>query len=294
MKLVREDVILNAKKNEKDREELNKILNTGYILIKNEKDVLTFIKLKSLAKTHGFDHINDTPYKFIPSISGKNSSLLVIFNCIAATPLHMFHRSIPESISKDIALLRIVDIGGLQGSFYFNCSTKKDTEENIQLIIKRVSKENGIGNVIAYGGSKGGTAALYHGLLGGYNVVSEDPLLSDDQFHSGRVLARLSKNVRFDDRFVEVLKKREKSVVVITSRRSPEYKSIMSILSPHEKDITIIDFDNDSIVDHPSVCRNTIPIMMRAINTYNGGGKIEKGYHTVESVKDPLLNRIFK
>lgn len=88
-------------------------------------------------------------------------------------------RSIQKHLIKNTLIMRIMDLNVSHGSHYINSKTYPTMEDDVQGAIRSVSHMNNIhkDNIILYGESKGGTGALYHGLLGNYYSVSIDPII---------------------------------------------------------------------------------------------------------------------
>jgi len=88
--------------------------------------------------------------------------------------------SLSDSIAKNTYILRIADTNLISGSYYFNTNNFPDYEEKLQNLVKKISADLKVSNenIVFYGGSRGGTGALYHGLLGGYKALAVDPIIN--------------------------------------------------------------------------------------------------------------------
>ncbi|GAB2026468.1 XcbB/CpsF family capsular polysaccharide biosynthesis protein [Lactovum odontotermitis] len=88
-------------------------------------------------------------------------------------------RNFRASLAPNTYVLRIADSNLISGSYFFNTENSPDYEENLQKFIQKIAAEEEIPleNIICYGFSRGGTAALYHAALGGYASVAVDPVV---------------------------------------------------------------------------------------------------------------------
>lgn len=89
---------------------------------------------------------------------------------------------------KNTILIRIADYNLINGSSYRNTENYPNFENDIQDLIAQIAMENGIlhDDIILAGTSKGGTGALYHGALGDYKVVVNDPVINWDDYNIRR------------------------------------------------------------------------------------------------------------
>ncbi|MDG6136751.1 XcbB/CpsF family capsular polysaccharide biosynthesis protein [Lactococcus petauri] len=94
--------------------------------------------------------------------------------------------SIQKSVLKNTMVMRIMDLNLSHGSHYINTDNYPNFEEDVQESIIKVMLQYGIhkDNVVFYGASGGGTGALYHSLLGDYNSVCVDPVISLAEYNN--------------------------------------------------------------------------------------------------------------
>lgn len=94
--------------------------------------------------------------------------------------------SMAKHLIKNTYILRIMDLNRLFGSYYLNTKNYPTFENDVQQIINQVREKFNIthNNVVLYGGSKGGTGALYHSIIGDYHALTVDPIFSLDQYNS--------------------------------------------------------------------------------------------------------------
>lgn len=92
--------------------------------------------------------------------------------------------TIDKYIGKNVSILRVADIGGITGSFYLNTNALPTNADKIKSLILEVIEQCQIksDDVVLYGCSKGGTAAVYHGLTNNYKIVAVDPILNDEHY----------------------------------------------------------------------------------------------------------------
>jgi hypothetical protein len=88
-------------------------------------------------------------------------------------------RDFQASLAANTAVLRIADSNLISGAYFFNTVNFPDYESKLQKLIKKIAVSEEIlpENIVCYGFSRGGTAALYHGALGGYACVAVDPVV---------------------------------------------------------------------------------------------------------------------
>lgn len=120
-----------------------------------------------------------------------NPKMVIIFSFLGTDSSNAGLRTFPvyfpditAHIFKGTTIVRIMDFNLSHGSFYLNTINYPKYELNIQKTIKELISENHIlpDNVVMLGSSKGGTGALYHGLLGNYKSLSIDPITNENYF----------------------------------------------------------------------------------------------------------------
>lgn len=223
--------------------------------------------------------------------------LLVVFSSIAGTmytPSLMRHfeqnfASIGKYLPKNTHILRIVDFGGVVGSFYLNSRALPENEAHIHARIAATAADLGVAaeNIVLYGGSKGGTAAAFYAMRHGWRAVAADPILSDEHyikryndlhFTEGTFLATKQ------ERFAELVQNvhPDARVSVICSTRSPQFRYIDETLVSRFRDrFVFLNSEHDGIKSHPDVGRLTIPHALSQINQHLSGLEPSGGFHTV-------------
>ena len=232
-----------------------------------------------------------------PATCSGDPRLLVVFSSIAGvmyTPSLMRHfeqnfATIGKYVPRNTHILRIVDFGGVVGSFYLNSLALPDNEANIYTCIKETAERLGVqgGNIVLYGGSKGGTAAAFYALRHGWRGVAADPILSDE--HYVRKYGDLHFTVGTfaatkQERFAELVQDihPDARLSVICSTRSPQYPYIETALIERFRDrFLFLNSENPEIRSHPDVGRQTIPHALAQINLHLAGLPVAGGYHTV-------------
>lgn len=178
------------------------ISNLGFFLYEHSDGVSKYIKLaknsyeRFMKKAFSADveNLDGTFYTVeAPEYLSEKPKLIVMFSSIADFPLNasierrMFFKnfqSINKYIPKDTFILRIADIGGVLGSFYFDTAYDPEIETRVCRVIEKVRISNNISreNTVLYGASKGGTAALYHGSKLSLRALAVDPIVADDYY----------------------------------------------------------------------------------------------------------------
>jgi hypothetical protein len=219
-----------------------------------------------------------------PVKNSNDPKLLVIFSSIA-DPIYAPNlttrcftknfATIAKYIPEDTFILRIADIGGIIAAFYSNTKFLTDNQEKIQRLLSFVRNDLCVPeeNVILYGGSKGASAALLHGVSGGYNFVAVDPIVNDEYY------IKTYNDSHFTDKiFIESKEKLYEKILnvrltakyncLISSRLSPQYPYIKKIVlkSLAAQDLIFINSENPDITDHPLVAVKTINTVTTLIN----------------------------
>lgn len=287
------NILAVARKNSFVKKFVIELANNGFFLV--DHNINTGISIfRSLKKHEEFIHSfrdenvllwNKTYYTLEKPISLgtiKSNRLLVIFSSIADFPLNAsisrrsFYKNwikVQSYIPKNTYILRIVDIGGVLGSFYLNSNFDSKFESRIQLLIENISNEYSIkkNNIILFGGSKGGTGALYHGVIGGYNTVAVDPIVSDryyiDKFNDLHFVQG-GFPVDKDKKFFDLFKERYDlmNINVITSQNSQQFEYINKIITK-KSNTNLFVFNNSNIKTHPDVGPQALVFSTTLINS---------------------------
>lgn len=175
------------------------MLQKDYMFYMHTNEKSYFIKRKLLStiwqrtdlNQYGdlFYSIEDTPVERMNRLAPRR--MVVIFSSMPAASDYFspnigtrcFYKnfpSLPKHVIKNTIIMRIMDANLSHGSHYISTPNYPNFEAEVQGAIKQAMEEYAIDkdDVVLYGGSKGGTGALYHGLLGDYKVVAVDPIIS--------------------------------------------------------------------------------------------------------------------
>lgn len=265
-------------------------VNAGYFLCRHKGSVSSFINLKALRRLHSLsrdksvERHKDVYFSAqLPKIDVAPSRMLVVFSSVADVMYspdlmrrNFFKNfgSIDKYVPADTLILRISDVGSGVGSFYFNNQHSSIVESSVQEVVElvinryRLKKED----IVFYGASKGGTGALYHGLIGGYCVVAVDPIVSDEYYvkkyndsHFTEGTFPAGKAEKFTKAMSAPI---VSSINIIYSERSPQYSYINSIIRENDREGKISFFNSTCplIKDHPDVGPNTITMLTTLIN----------------------------
>lgn len=303
-----ENLLHIARKNDPLRHVVAELSNHGFYLYALRDGVSSYVRHgriptlwnKVVNKTYDIDR-NGLVYSFAPApLKSSEPKLLVVFSSIAASmynaSLNRYFeqnfKSINKYVPEDTAVLRIADIGGVLGAFYLNTNYLPRNEQNVQELIGEILKRHGIdrSRTTFYGVSKGGTGALYHAILGGYNATVVDPIVSDDHYvdkYNDLHFTRWVHAQRKQDRFRELAQLRDAGrepsrLAVVYSRRSPQYPYINEIVGGGFGDIvSFFDSDNPRIKKHPDVGPATINSTVMLINMTLYGLDLPQGRRTI-------------
>ena len=236
--------------------------------------------------------------KLTPALDASDAPrLLVVFSAVAATmytPSLMRHfeqnfATIAKYVTRNTHILRIVDLGGVLGSFYLNSNTLPDNERNIQARIAETAAQLGVNteNIVLYGTSKGGTAAAFHALQRGWRGVAVDPIVSDEHYvkkHRDLHFTLGTFPVPKQQRFTELADNvhPDARLSVICSSRSPQYPYITDkLIQPFRDRFLFLNSENPEIRIHPDVGPKTLPHTLSQLNLYLAGLEAPTGLWTV-------------
>lgn len=229
---------------------------------------------------------NGLVYRIEQPLSGHVAThLLVVFSSMAGkiyTPSMMRHfeqnfASVQKYVPAGTAVLRIADLGGVVGAYYMNTNALPNNEDHVQSLVCRTMEMLSLRqqDVVLYGVSKGGTAALLHGIKGGFKVVSIDPILADEHYivewqdsHFTTGVFPEDKKDRFSRLFANFPKDRVSPISIVTSERSPQHPYIMNAISGEVGTrIAIFNSLNPDISKHPDVGPKTLNLAVMLINS---------------------------
>lgn len=299
-----DNIITLARKDPALREKLVLLANEGFHLYTLRTGVSSMVRHRriktlwamALASEVAYDK-NDI-FSTLQTAEGSGEPrLLVVFSSIAGkmyTPSLLRHfeqnfSTIGKYLPKNTHILRIVDFGGVVGSFYLNSISLPENEKHIHARIADTAASLGVApqNIVLYGGSKGGTAAAFYAMHHGWRGIAADPILSDEHyikkyndlhFTVGTFLA--TKQQRFAEAVQAVHP--EARLSVICSTRSPQYGYIDETLIQRFKDrFLFLNSENSDIRNHPDVGRLTIPHALAQINQHLAGIDPVGGFHKV-------------
>ncbi|MCI1071245.1 XcbB/CpsF family capsular polysaccharide biosynthesis protein [Lactococcus lactis] len=191
---------------------------------------------------------------------------------------------ITDSIAKNTVVLRIADSNLINGSYYLNTPNFGDYEQNIQELIEKTAKEEGIlrENILCAGSSRGGMGALYHGLLGNYALVSMDPVVDRSPWLQTDDVQLMFDciPVSFVDKLNQLLEKTKLSaekIQVITSPQVPitypfiiQLKTWKLVLNTYHMRLSDEQFDYQPYGGkmHGDFVNRNIPLLLMKINEF--------------------------
>ena len=268
--------------------------NSRFEKFTTAKEFKTNIKVDNLQIYNGLYYTLEKPL-----LEFASNRLIVVFSSVADrafnadVSIRNFFTNfgtISKYIPQNSYVLRIGDIGGIIGSFYMNTTFSNTIEEDIQGLLKSILESNSIAkeDVVLYGGSKGGTSALYHGVLGGYKCVAVDPIVSDTYHEESSGDSHFTKEYggyriypqTKQDKFRNLMKITAipDNINIIYSEQSPVYGAINSIIKENDlgQKIKYLNVCHPKIKTHPDVAAKTINILMLVMNNlFYGVGEIK-------------------
>lgn len=309
-----ESLLQIARRAEDARDLLVRLAMTGFYVYRKTESSTRLVRDHTIGKLwhrvkEGDYSVNREGliYSYTPALSPTPiPKLLVVFSSMSTSiydtsMMRYFEqnfRSAQKYIPRDTGILRIADIGGVVGAFYLNTHRNPDNVKRVQRLLNEVLIENSIprGNVVLYGASKGGTAALFHGMTGGFKYISVDPIVSDDyyvnkfrdsHFTQGGIFVRTKDEV-FEDlvsnrlRYTATVPSREAEGAVILSERSPQYSAITTTLVDRlQHRVAFFNSFNPEINDHPDVSPKTLNVATMLMNQFFLDEPLAPGLRTI-------------
>ena len=308
------NLVLMARKNADARRCLVELSKSGYYAYCTMEGCTRFVRSDRVEtlwlKVKSGDFImtkDELVYTVTPPADGrKPARLLVVFSSIHENPnsasLHRYFTqnfpSIQKYIPQDTAVLRIGDLGGVLGAFYLNTVHRPGNAAAVQKLIVSMRIQLGVDPdaMVLYGASKGGTAAFYHGMLGGHRFVAVDPIVADEHyvkniqdfhFTVGGVFPETKEQVF--ERFVREIRSRKGRIppstkhTVICSERSPQFRYISKMLiDPLRDRVAFFNSRNPAILDHPDVGKHTVNTATMLLNMQLYGLQILPGVTDID------------
>lgn len=247
---------------------------------------------------------NGMVYSLDQPLSGFAATRLVVVfspmaeNIRAPYLMRHFEQDFPNiqgHLPVGTAVLRIADIGGVVGGYYMNSHGLPDNEAHVQALIRAVSEKLCLteDDVVLYGRGKGGSASLYHGLLGGFRVVAIDPVVSDEYHvkfqrdsHFTVGVFPESKQNKFDRLCSEMTAGHMPLVAIVCSDRSPQFPYITSVLKePAKSGIACFNSRRADIRTPPDAMAKTVRLAEMLLNMQLYKLPVPKGMHVVDEVR---------
>lgn len=294
-----ENLITEARRDPRAKIVLTELANKGfYLYMTKDNKISSFVHHKALSrlwspirnKDYYFD--NDLVYSIENPTIINNVNLLVVFSSISdklyQSSLHRYFTKNFQNISKYInpntVILRIADIGGITGAYYLDNKYIQDNESKIQHLISKISLKYEANKVILFGVSKGGSGALYHGVLGNYDFVAVDPILDDELYltkhkdlHFVEGISTISKAEKFRNLLTSRRYALANNGSIITSENSPQFSYIeKAILQSSSKEFSIFVNNDPAIQDHPDVAPKSLFLITTLINNSLNNIYVEK------------------
>lgn len=283
-----QNIIQIARKDRKVYETYKLLLENDYILYFHEQHISKLykreyvhelFKRKDLIKERNVFYTLDKPIgRKVNNLVPKR--LLVIFTCMPSKdkydsclmPDRMFPKffdGIEKSLVKNIYTMRIMDLNVSHGSHYISTVNYPGYESDVQNAILKVISEIGVDkeNVVLYGGSKGGTGAIYHGTALDLKTLAVDPILNIGGANEQND-RRFLKNLRKEDLVPTINENLAKSnmydkYIICSEHVKLYYDQVLRINNKKIKKVNMID---EMITAHPEVSRNSVPEQLMILN----------------------------
>lgn len=279
-----------SKNNYKVYEIYKELISHDFMFYFHSGNKSYFIKrklIKNIWKRNDLVQYGDLFYTIEKPLENRTNSwsplrLIVMFSSMTADEyyspnigLRCFTKNFPsiqKSIVKNTMIMRIMDLNLSHGSHYINTDNYPNFENDVQESIINVMSQYNIhkDDVVLYGGSKGGTGALYHSLLGDYNSISIDPIISlleyNEMMKDSHYLKGLRKESILEDLKELSCKDLDYGKIIIGSPAIPFNYRLFSQLK--NNNIKIQDIFDESIKSHPDISSSCISEQVTYLNNY--------------------------
>lgn len=243
-------------------------------------------------------------YRFTHAKKG-NRHLVVVFANFAAPDDYGWSNGVFDNLRSNILWIR--DLFDGKNSYYLCRGMDFELERSVVTLISNVMNSLGLtpDQCTMWGGSKGGSAALYFGLKYGFrNIVSIVP-----QFMIGTYLEKhpgvaeymmgqvTETNIRVLDNVIPDLVRaganRGANIYVLSSPQDEQYpvqvEPFLGLFNGYEN-FNFIFSDSPFISDHTQVTRRNVPMLMGLINFLIDGMAPRLGF-TVNGREEPDVDR---
>ncbi|MEC5190993.1 MULTISPECIES: XcbB/CpsF family capsular polysaccharide biosynthesis protein [unclassified Arthrobacter] len=296
-----ESLINISRRNPAAKSLLSSLASKGFYLYRVTDDGSRFVRDHTIGKLwhrvkDGDFSVNEEGliYSFTPAtVTSEFTRILVVFSSMSTSiynPSIMRYfeqnfRSAQRHVPPNTAVLRIADIGGVVGAFYLNTVRNPDNATRVRRLICDVAIQHGVSlkDIVLYGASKGGTAALYHGLTGGFKSIAVDPVISDEYYVSKYQDSHFTTADIFPEKKQDVFQRVVAQAVagdsrtaadstttaVIYSERSPQYAAIQEIAALKlQHRAAFFNCINSEILDHPDVSPKSLNTAAMLMNMF--------------------------
>ncbi|WP_204123148.1 XcbB/CpsF family capsular polysaccharide biosynthesis protein [Lacticaseibacillus mingshuiensis] len=268
------------------------LLSKDYIFYMHSLGKSYFIRralVKTIWKRTDLVQYGDTFYTVTPVAPNKVNQLAPLRLCVIFSSMpgpkeyyspnvadRMFVQNYPslaKHLVKNTLILRIMDLNRNFGTYYMNTENYPTFEEDVQGIIRQVMADHDIDadDVVLYGGSKGGSGALYHSILGNYHAVVVDPIFSQTNYWQGDHDVHFTQGylpekllATYQAAFVAHPNTREKTIIG-TPQVRVNYDEYLKLDSPL---VHIYHVFDDHIQKHPDVSANSTIEQVTLMNQY--------------------------
>lgn len=264
------------------------LLEADYVFYLHENEKSKFYKREQIEELWQRKDLHKTKSVYYtlssPESEKKNDlldekRLLVIFSCmpdekkyysslITDRVFPTFFPKISRSLVKNVYIMRIMDLNCSHGSHYINTVNYDSFEEDIAESILAVQKKIGVdrSQTVLYGGSKGGTGALYHGSKLDLPFLAVDPIVSIEEYNlqDMHFLKGLRKtdlsfdinealdNCRYSDKYI-----------IASEQITFNFEKISKLKHPFLK---ILNNSDSNIKVHADVSKNSVPEQLAILN----------------------------
>ncbi|MCX2456199.1 XcbB/CpsF family capsular polysaccharide biosynthesis protein [Lacticaseibacillus nasuensis] len=181
--------------------------------------------------------------------------------------------SLPKHLLKNTVILRIIDLNRNAGSYYMNTANYPTFETDVQQIIQAVMDKFQIDpdNVVLYGGSKGGSGALLHAIIGNYHGVVVDPIFNQTPYWQAQADLHYLQGILPEkllplyQQLLDTHPNTREITIIGSAQVQDNYAEYIKLKSNSIRILTVRD---EHIKVHPDVSANTMIEQVTAMNHY--------------------------
>lgn len=188
---------------------------------------------------------------------------------------HMFG-SLNKSLVKDTHIIRIADLNLMRGSFYVDTDNYPTFETDLKNFINTQIEEKGSQTKsVLYGASRGGVGALLYSTYLNIKAVAVDPVIDETpyieeqhDFHLVKGVREISLGTKFEKAANMVTGEDIERLLIGNSYVKQTWSTNKLLKKAFESKLTLYDLGDETIIKHPQVTFESIPLQLMFINKF--------------------------